>query len=352
MKKRWLSLLCAIFALFLLFTGIGYATMSRVLISETKLSLDPPPGLFITSVTATSGTSATIERFTGTTLTSTVTLGNSVSSTGTLTVKIYNNSNTVYAFDQVLYSVGESTYDNEGITFSLSGIKQGQKLAGYGTATINVIFSYKNGVSSNRSLFSILNFNFTEYIPDVADHFSTILNTEDMMTKLIDRMDTTGGFLGGNRTDDSYIGNVVGATSADSALLNELFTVDGSNKLQLPNISANVTAMIKRENVDGSTATGDENGNEMTLYMTADVIGNADVTVYAIVFTKLTADSEWTQIGEMYQGTAETNNYIYNNFGSPNSFNTSTWKSSLAYHGAAVGSSISAIIAAFEAEQA
>ena len=350
-KNKYLPLLCAVLALMMLFTGVGYAALTRSFAVNASVSLDAPVGLYISSVQLPDGANAVVNSYIGTVLNSTVTLGNNKNSTLAVQVTIRNNSNTVYAFDSVLYSLGAGSYDNENITFSLSGLKKNQQLAGQATVTFTITFAYTGNNTSNRTLNSVLNFNFIEYIPGVADHFETILNDETSFNKLVDRMDTTGSLWQGERTDDSYVGNVVGATTDDSKLLNELFTVGEENMLKLPNISSTITAMIKRENLDNNTATG-QDGMEMTLYMTAETIGRADVVVYAIVFTKHSADGDWVQLGEMYQGMAETNNYIYDGYGTPNSFNTDTWRASLNYYGVTAGSNatLSAIIAAYKAQ--
>lgn len=349
MKKGLTAIMCIVFSLMLSFMGIGYAQLSQSFDIDTMLSLDAKKGLYIQAVTVSDGTNATIESYTDTLLTSTVTLGNSSSSTASYQITIFNNTNTVYAFDKVLYTFGEDTYDNENISFSLSGLSYNQQLAGGAKITFTLRFSYASSNTSNPTLHSILNFKFIEYIPGVADHFKLILNTPSMLKKLTDQMADTGGWWGG-RPNDTYIGNVVGATSADSKVINELFTVDGQNMLKLPNINSNITAMVKREDLDNNTATGDENGNEMTLYMTADTIGNADVTVYAIVLTKYNDTDGWVQLGEMYQGMAETNNY--SGWGSANSFNTDTWRASFSYYGVAPddNATISAIIQAYKAQ--
>ena len=350
MKKGLTAILCIVFSLMLSFMGIGYAQISKSLHINTSLALNAKEGLFIQSVSIPNGTNATVESYVDTLLTSTVTLESASSSTVSYQITIFNNTNTVYAFDKVLYTLGENTYDNENITFSLLGLTQNQQLAGGAKVTFTIKFSYASSNTSNRTLHSVLNFKFIEYIPGVADHFKLILNTPSMHKKLTDQMAITGNWWQGGRADDSYIGNVVGATSADSKVINELFTVDGQNMLKLPNINSNITAMIKRENLDNNTATGDENGNEMTLYMTADTIGNSDVTVYAIVCTKYNDTDGWVQVGEMYHGTADTNNY--SGWGSANSFNTDTWRASYNYYGVAPGNNatIAAIVQACMAQ--
>ena len=351
MKKIATALLCAVFSLVFCFTGIGYAQISQSLGISSMLSMDAKKGLYIQSVAVTNGSSATVESYTDTLLTSTVTLGSASHSVATMQITVFNNTNTVYAFDKVLYTEGAGTYDNTGITFALSGIKQNQQLSGGAKITFTITFSYASGATSNKTLHSILNFKFIEYIPGVADHFKTILNTPASYKTMTDQMDATGGWFG--RPNNSYIGNVPGASSDDTKVLNALFTVDGKNMLDLPHLNdpnKAVTGIIKREDLDGNSATGDENGYEMTLYMTADDIGRTDVTVFAIVFTKYSEAEGWVQLGEMFQGFSDPNNY--NGWGSNNSFNTDTWRASLTYYGVAAGSNatISAIVTAYKAQ--
>ena len=89
-----------------------------------------------------------------------------------------------------------------------------------------------------------------------------------------------------------------------------------------------VTILIKREDVDGKSSTGDENGNEMTVYMTTDPLTSmfGSAVVYAGVYTKATANSEWTLIGQMYEGTCSIKSYSGMIWGT-GSFDTDTWKS-------------------------
>ena len=201
----------------------------------------------------------------------------------------------------------------------------------------------------------MLNFRFVPPSDIVAvrgadQRFKEILNTPALLDTLIKRMNTvTSAWDPNGRADDSYVGNVVGSTSADSAVLNELFTVDGVNYLtmEIEGDEKPVTVLIKREDLDGKATTGDENGNEMTIYMTAETIGNNPVTVYAAVYTKdnTVSGSEWTQIGQLFEGKANTNRYS-GWFGSRDSFNTDTWLSSKEYYSYKANSTISALVKA------
>jgi hypothetical protein len=97
--------------------------------------------------------------------------------------------------------------------------------------------------------------------------------------------------------------------------------------------------MIKRENLDGNSQTGDEYvyknllginqtvyGAEMTIYITSEGFSSNTLTVYAATFTKLNGSDTWIEVVPLTKGTATANRYSFG-FGGNNSFNTDTWKS-------------------------
>ncbi len=348
MKKGLIVLFCVVFSLSFCFACVGYAalttSMSVVGAADTVAQI----GVYISQVEVLSGSNINVTDFYGTNLNSTVTLGASATSTATLSITLYNNSTDVYAFKKTSYMTGAQTYDNENITFSLSGLQRGDTIAGGATLTFTLTFAYRGTDISNAVLNSILNFEFGDYLPGVAQVFSVILNTESTYNELDAGLDNGSDRLG----NTTFIGNVPGAISTDTALINKLF--GDRLKVEIDGDEKDVTAIVKRENLDGNTATGDENGNEMTLYMTAETIkrGVSEVTVFAIVFTKdnATPNSEWVQLGDMmFEGKADTCLYrsgISSSWITPNSFNTGTWASSKEYYGTAIGSSIKSIISA------
>lgn len=373
MKKLVRILLCAVFSLSLLLPTFGYAAMSNKLTVSARATVAPQKNVFICDAklltqSNTNTFTNKVNSYTKTVLNTTTDLGSNAAATVTYEVKLYNNSDFIYTFNQVKYIVGEGTYDNENITFSLSNLKKGDEITARGYLTFQVTFSYASTTVTNTVLHSVLNFEFvpaSEYVPDVAVHnaldkFKLILNDTKDYADLIARMNNAE-----DRLNNTYIGNVVGASNGDTELLNALFTEDGINHLTLEinGKVTSVTAMIKRDNIDGNTATGDENGNEMTIYLTADDISKSQgglfspgsVTVYAVVFTKANANSSWTQFGEMYEGKATVNNY---ETGSPggvftqrDSFNTDTWRATNTYYGISPGNNatISNIITAYKA---
>lgn len=322
---------------------IGYAQVTNTLNISGEASAEPQKNVFISFATITNSASQDkINSYTSTILNSSVDLSDD--GTSTINLTFYNNSAYVYKFNQVI----EVSLDNSDITYSLNSLTKGQEIQPQGTISASITFKYKSEIPANKILNSILNFEFVpsdEYIDDYiatggVDRFEQILNTSIDFDSLIEQMDSYSG----NRNDSSYIGNVVGSSSEDSALLNSLFTVDGVNylKLNIGGTDVPATAMVKRENVDGNSQNG-TNGAEMTLYLTSEDPGDlpfwgGTLQVFAAVYTKDTANGEWYMVGQMYEGEASANNYE-GGWGR-NSFNTDTWKSTVSYYGQNTGRTI------------
>ena len=109
--------------------------------------------------------------------------------------------------------------------------------------------------------------------------------------------------------------------------------------------------MIKEEDLDG------DGKAEMTIYMTPDDLSSAGIwtsikNVYVGVFTQVTdADgtTKWEQLGDLYHGTSQCNDYDSNIFnGFDQSINTDRWRSSQAYHNVASNSTIKSIISGYK----
>ena len=345
MRKRHVALLLCVLLLSTCFMGVGYAALSTTLSVDGITQVNPRKIVFITSAMPMSGSNAKVNGTSGTVMNSTVTLGSSASAQSVIRVAVRNNTDYPYTFNGVLYTEGPDTYDNTAIAVSTS-IKKGVELTSGQTIEFDVTFKYKSGVSTNKVLNSVINLSFvpaSEYIPEIAvkgaiGRFGEILNDPVSYNKLVDAMNNTG-FT--DRWSNSYIGNVAGATDADSQAVNELFTVDGKSLLTLDlkgdGTETHVTAMIKRENIGGTSA------DEMVIYMTGEeikgnVLKHSDLQVFAVIYAKNDA-GEWVQKGDLLEGTAKSNAYFAS--WNDNSINTDTWKSVQAYYGVKSGSSIS-----------
>lgn len=344
--KLWLRILCGVaLSCMCLFVCVGYAGFtSEMRISGTATS-DPPEGVFITTITSsgTNNASAVVNGYSMTVVNSTVNLGTNRNATLTFTVTVFNNTSIDYGYNAMIYTVGEGTYDNESIVVTPQ-IERREVVASQESLTFDVTVSYASGVSiTNNILNSVITYEFLplDDIPEdeaeiavsgVLEQFRKILNNEvvgntDSYGQLLTQMDD---YRNNDRYNESYIGNVDGASGEDVALLGDLF--QGQLSLNINGTDTPVTVMIKNEEIDGNTA----NGNEMTIYMTTHDLQKQNTgwfapteyaNVYAAVFRKETLDdgtTVWRQVGDMYLGSAEIKQYS----GRPGSgsFDTDNWR--------------------------
>ncbi len=165
-------------------------------------------------------------------------------------------------------------------------------------------------------------------INDAARQFEKILNTPTLLTELITEMNKETG----NR-NETYIGTVEGAPQSDKDKLIDLF--EGRLSINIDGQEKNISIIIKRENIDGSTTTGESGtGSEMVMYFTDESLqktswGTQRATVYAIVYTKSASNAKWTQIGNIFTGNAPITDYESGSqWGRDNdgSFNTDNWR--------------------------
>ena len=348
--KRWQKILFGVgFSFLFCFMCVGYAAVNDTLTVDGEINYSPPEGVYIRTAERASG-NATVQNYIGATLFSTVDLGSDRNGTATVKVVLKNNSDFTYYFKGVLYE--QEAYSNSDIQFTLDGLVLEQQMTARSELTVNVTFSYVSGTSLNyTALTSVLNFSFDttpaeKAVSGALGRFDTILNDATLLGQLTTAIDTDNR----ERNDNSYIGNVVGSDSADSTALNTLFTVDGKNALtlEIDGVETNVTAMIKRENIDGVA------GDEWTIYMTAEDLESqrtfATVDVYAAVFIK-DAAGKWKQLGQVYKGTARVNGYDGNWFATT-SVNTDTWSTTNSYYGLTGTQKIDALTAAAKKEAA
>lgn len=337
--KMWLKALLGIILSFMcLFTCVGYAQLNDELQIEGTASADMPEGLFITSVIplGSNGANGTVNSFTTTVVNSITNLGSNKNGSVTYTITVFNNTDIVYGYNGMIYTTGETTYDNTNIK-TIANIERRMAVSPGQYISFDVTVSYKNTSSiSNTVLNSIVTYEFLplDKIPEnedeiavngVLDQFKDILNNDVVnypmsYQTLVNQMND---YDANDRHDASYIGNVKGASQNDTNLLNELFA--GTLSLNINGVETPVTVMIKSENADGNTA----NGNEMVIYMTTDDLqssggwfSSSTAPVYTAVFIS-NASSEWNQIGDLYLGNATIKQY--NGWPGSGSFDTDTW---------------------------
>ncbi len=376
MMKRFLLLLTC---LVLIFSVCGvYATwqfaMEKAVPKSAELPLTTdrfryPEMVYITKVEHLPGSGTyTTATYYDNVLASSVTVPKGTDLTFRITV--FNNTSVEQGFDAVVTTT--SGYDNSNITFSLTNLKRPYTIDGVMADDVTripaqqkyqyeITFHFAENTSdfSNATLNSALNFvfkpfseidpeHFTSPVDGALEAFKKILNTPVDSAKLYGIMDQSSG-------TGAYVGNVVGSSDNDTRILDELF--DGNLHLMLTDpetgelVKTNLTCMIKQEDLDG------DGKAEMTIYMTPDDLSNAGIwssikNVYVGVFTQVTdanGTTTWSQLGELYHGTSQCNDYDSNIFnGFDQSINTDRWRSSQAYHGVKSGSTIKNIITGYQ----
>ncbi len=360
--KTWIkALIGAALSFMFLFTCVGYAALTDTLRLTGSANAAPPVGIYITSVEPDSssyGSSVAAEHIELTTVVdSTVNIQNRRYGTVKYKLTVWNNSPYVYAYSGIDYVSSMEGYngnqylgrylsvtvtDINGQSFVGDVISPGAKVQFYATFTIS------STSIANRDLKTLINYKFGVNVDSVGEaaldsalvRFGEILNDtsagggyETLADKIDDKYD------GANDWKANFIGNVVDAHNDDTETINSLF--QGKLSLTIDGTVTNVTVLIKRENIDGDTSTGDDyvataNGNssygygcEMTLYMTTDELQSGSPVIYVAVFTcdrnEDGSYGNWYMIGDNYVGTASI--VGYEGEYKTGSFDTGTWKS-------------------------
>ena len=367
--KTWkISITCIFLSFLCLFSCVGYAVLSDSLGISGSAKTDIPSGLFITSVSTrgmsnVDSNSVSFLQYT-TTVDSTIDRKSSGAGSVTYTVTVLNNTKLTYSYRGIYYQTNLTGYDGNnyvstananrriGVVCSLATASADAKKVEPGESlTFTVTYTVGNRMDADTDWKTLINFQFginvdgeREALAVVEDKFLNILNTTSTYEQLIDALDNK--FDGRQEWTSNYIGNVTGSSSEDSVAVNTLFA--GQLQITVGDDQMDATVLIKHENLDGNTNTGDDytavnesNGGvfrgygcEMTLYLTIDPLTSAGryVPVYAVVFT-CDRDAngntgDWYRIGSTYAGTA--NVVTYDGGNGTGSFVTDNWRADAA----------------------
>ena len=366
-----------------LFVSVGYAAISGELIISGDVQVYIAP-IYISSATPLSQYSdrATVNSTTETVLNNTVTLSSS-NNTVIYEIVVNNRSNNLYGYlateaDPTAYQNSEIDYGVYTNAACTKKLERRTELPAYnketkteGSLTFYLKITGKSVTSTDTDYQSVLNFVFKTPIdsipaPDSADDevavdnaiekFKKILNTPSSFGELKDQMSQSSD---NGRWSDSYIAYVPDTindssyTDDDKCL--ELF--GGELNLIINGSEYQVYFLLKRENVDGSTSTGDANGEEYTLYMTTNPLTDSSgvfsqkyANVYASVFTSNDDGASWYELGDMLTGEAPICDYsggitsIFNRPTGSGSFHTDTWKTIESYYNVAKGNDVTAVM--------
>ncbi len=350
MRCRTKIIIVLMLLLSVCFAGVGYASLTDELSLEGELIVVVPEFdqviiQSIDSVSATGSAAAALEQawqVLPTNLVSTQRFS-AVGETVTYTMTAVNQSDTIkYAFSQVTCDAAAQGYDNAyydnglSVTVTAQGYDLSAGIEPGGTLVLTAAYTLTDASLVGQELKTMLNYKFGVHVESAGDavintsaqQFENIINAPEALSTLQNLMAGNAG----NSQTGGYVGNVAGNDSEDSAIINELFTDgNGNNMLTLvttDGTKTDVTCLIKSEQVTVGGLTKDA----MVIYMTAEEITGSlfnpsDLTVYALVYVPGTTQ-EWVPLGEMYVGTAQSNNYEGSFFGTHNSFNTDTWETS------------------------
>ncbi len=366
MKGYKKAIFIGVFSFLFCFMTIGFSAISSPIEIKGTVQSKAQTGVFITetsNLTGTNGGTSNIISYVGSSISVDVVLP-SKNSVAKSEITVFNSMEETYAYNATIYL--ESAYSNPNIKYALTNKTNGDVLSHGDTVdsksfyAFDISFSFADGYnpSGEETLQALLNIDFVPLseIPEedevavtgVLGQFDSILNnksnTTDSFNVLLSQMND---YNSNDRANGSYIGNVTGSSVQDVETLESLF--EGQLSLNINNVPTEVTVLIKRENLDGDKSTGDENGNEMTIYMTTSDLKSmlSRVTVFASAYTRQDANSEWVQIGEMFEGRARTNGYDGSLFGT-GSFNTDTWESYYAYNGIKSGATIEELVNSYK----
>ena len=334
MKKISKFLLAGFFSFSSCFICLGFASLSKSFTIAADVNMSVQQGLFICDVVPLTSGAESIG-YSGSTSTTKITLKNN-KDVQSFEITVYNNASETLGFNATKYI--EEAYSNPNIIFTLDNLERRQEVEPktYYTFTVNFKFSDKPSSTTDKTLTSSINYEFVplDEIPEdegeiavhgALDQFRLILNTDELYNALTNQMDNSNA---NDRHDESYIGNVVGASESDKELLARLF--EGNLLLNINGTDTEVKVMIKRENIDNNSNTGDENGNEMVVYLTTHSLqktsswGTSYAPVFAAIFTNASGSEHWMQCGDLIAGTAAIKQY--NGWPGSGSFDTDTWR--------------------------
>ena len=166
--------------------GVGYASINSIIIGfEGEAIAKEVDGIFITDANYLSDvgadlTTSKILNAYQTNLSSVVALSRTNGNSSiTYQITVYNSTDLPYVYKGTEYVAGEGTYDNQGITFYLSGLAIDDVIQSKEMRTFSITFMYvvNNTVAANNVLNSIINFQFEEYQEDEVLVSAGVLNS-------------------------------------------------------------------------------------------------------------------------------------------------------------------------------
>ena len=262
-----------------LFLGIGYASVSGVTLNLVgTANVVKYRAVIITNVEYVSNndadlTNSYINDYWGSSLNSSIALGNSLNSTITYRVTVLNNTSNTSLFEDAIYS--EQFYDNEDITFELSGINIGDSIAPGASKSFNITFKYDSNLESitDNTLNSYINFKFLTKNPDFVEAGPVIFDGTNYINTGVRLFDST------NVSKDFEVRFTIDSMDGNQTNHAVLFSDMNESGSPWPGVvfrySSNTLKLIVN-----STTTGDEKKITVSSYPAEIIIRRIDGIIY------------------------------------------------------------------------
>lgn len=367
---RWSKrLFCIAFSFMFSFLAIGYAQLTNPMYVTGLANVKEPEMLYIKSIEVVSeGGSMTAEGeeiMLPTNIQNKMYVGRYRSSNRVIyKITVKNNTRYKYVYQGIKYdaTAADNSYLQNGYLKIATRDTQNGSDGSFNTSdtvdpwserTFYAVYSTTSRLTY-KEFSAFVNYQFGIHVDSlgamaaerIIRKFGEILNTESTYQDLITHIDDKYVNQG---WQSNYIGNVVGAYSNDTIVIERLF--GDELYLTIEGTEVSVTVMIKRTDVDDNPNTGDNftavngnnsytgNGCEMTLYITTNDLdkkiesgeyaGASDwADVYVAVFTcDKNSDgtySDWYHVGGIYDGIAPMVSYDGSTNGT-GSFITDDW---------------------------
>ncbi len=314
-------ILCVALSFMILFSAVGYASLTEQLDISGSASVDYTPffGIYIYDiqlVSTTSGSSSvSFSKIHPTSVSTKAISGGSGSITYKITV--HNNTDVTYWYigqkfvsdyesnDLLGRYGGISVTTKDGLNDSSSTFNSDDWVPPQTMRDFYVTYTY--GSNSTGTLINLINFEFGIKMDAIHDKFLAVLN---------DKTSNFGYDYLSGAFDDKYADTgsmVLGNVGEDKYLFDSLF---GSNMtVKVDGEDVPVTVMVRRENVDGRTTgdgypSGGPSGCEYTVYITVDPLDSptGEAIVHAVSYS-CGNDGKWYQLGQLYAGVADREDY-------------------------------------------
>ena len=191
--------------------SIGYATISSITLDlEGEVIAKENEGVFITEINCQNSNGATTHSYSAyeSNFKSSISLSNSENTSKVICeIIMYNPAVDDYYYFGEEYLVGEETYSNTNITYTLSGIEKGYLLQAKNYVTFTITFHYLNDViATNNNLKSMINFIFEiKELNTLVLMHNDVIKTAPTLTNSSNNTSDKSGLYSSNLTTNGEV---------------------------------------------------------------------------------------------------------------------------------------------------